>query len=368
MPPPSPIGYSYSIVTAVWQSDGPGWQLLSSAGFQDEKTLHTLVQQAPHLLPLSGSPQIIVLGSEVQLGSGWADLVAVEPSGRLVLIEVKLAQNQEARRAVVSQLLAYAAALRGIEPDVLERDVLGSHLRRIGHESIESAVAASDQRGSFDISAFRDGLNESLRDGKFRLVFVLDEAPTELVNLVGYLESIGDKLVIDLVTVSQYEVSSPRILVPQRVDPERQESQLARARSAPASAGQLSEGPGAFEASIQSASEEHREGLRRLLEWALQLEREGLVKLSTYTSKSGMLTLLPRLKDEGVGLVTIYNDRGPYLQVFRSVFERRAPESLGKVEQLLTPVPLGQGNVVRDISDSLLEALLDAYREAVRRR
>jgi hypothetical protein len=36
-------------------------------------------------------------------------------------------------------------------------------------------------------------------------------------------------------------------------------------------------------------------------------------------------------------IVTIYNDRGtPSLQFWRSVFERRAPESLPRVEQLAT--------------------------------
>lgn len=41
-------------------------------------------------------------GSEVRLGSGYADLLAVETGGRPVLIEVKLAYNAEARRAGVA--------------------------------------------------------------------------------------------------------------------------------------------------------------------------------------------------------------------------------------------------------------------------
>jgi hypothetical protein len=49
----------------------------------------------------------------VQLASGSADLLAVEPNGRLVVIEVKLANNAEARRAVVAQVLTYAAYLHG---------------------------------------------------------------------------------------------------------------------------------------------------------------------------------------------------------------------------------------------------------------
>ena len=48
---------------------------------------------------------MVVVGKEVALGNGYADLLAVEPSGRLVVVEIKLARNAEARRAVVAQVL-----------------------------------------------------------------------------------------------------------------------------------------------------------------------------------------------------------------------------------------------------------------------
>jgi RecB family endonuclease NucS len=93
-------------MTALWRNDGIEWQLLPSIGFGDEAALHTLVEDAPQMLPLSGSPSLTVVGREVQLGGGYADLLAVETSGRPVVIEVKLARNAEARRAVVAQALA----------------------------------------------------------------------------------------------------------------------------------------------------------------------------------------------------------------------------------------------------------------------
>jgi hypothetical protein len=97
-------------VTSIWASKGDAWTLLAPVGFPDEPALHMQVEKAPQLLPLSGSPRLVVLGSQVPLGGGYADILAVEPSGRLVLIEVKLAKNSEARRAVVAQILAYAAS------------------------------------------------------------------------------------------------------------------------------------------------------------------------------------------------------------------------------------------------------------------
>ena len=68
-------------MTAIWRNDGKGWRTLAPAGFPDEQALHRLVEEAPQLLPLSGSPRLAVIGKEVPLGGGYADLLAVESLG-----------------------------------------------------------------------------------------------------------------------------------------------------------------------------------------------------------------------------------------------------------------------------------------------
>ena len=350
-------------MTAIWQNDGSGWHLLTPTGFPNEATLHTLVEQAPHLLPLAGTPRLIVLGREVQLGSGRADLIAIEPSGRLAIIEIKLARNEEARRAIITQVLAYAAYLWGLEQSDLEQDVLYQHLHTRGYESLADAVKSNDQEGSFDDEAFSAGITESLKLGHFRLVFVLDAAPEELVRLVNYLETISDQLVIDLITLSAYTVNGSQILVPQRVEAERQRSEPSPL-AAPRSQGEARfvEGAEDFIAGIDAASPASKPLLQRLTDWAIALEQAHLVKLGTYHGKRGILTLLPRLPVDNVGLVSIYNTNGTAsLQFWRSVFERRSPRSLAHVESF---TPIKQGNSTREVSDELLEALTMAYKEA----
>src|SRR3989440_6046162 len=298
-------------MTAIWQNDGSRWHLLTPTGFPNEATLHTLVEQAPHLLPLAGTPRLIVVGREVQLGSGRAGFIALEPSGRIAIIEIKLARNEEARRAIITQVLAYAAYLWGLDQTALERDVLYHHLQKLGYENLAHAVESNDQEGSFDAEAFSAGITESLKLGRFRLVFVLDEAPEELVRLVNYLETISDQLIIDLITLSAYTVNDSQILVPQRVEAEPQRlevSQLTASRSK--TEGQLVEGAGDFIASINTAPEASRPLLQRLSNWAMDLERERLVRLKTYHGKSGVLTLLPRLVADDAGLVSIYTLMG----------------------------------------------------------
>jgi hypothetical protein len=73
-------------MTALWHHDGGAWKLLQGVAFDAEKVLHDLVAEAPELLPLSGSPRLTVLGRDLGLGGGYADLVAVEPSGQLALL------------------------------------------------------------------------------------------------------------------------------------------------------------------------------------------------------------------------------------------------------------------------------------------
>jgi hypothetical protein len=154
------------------------------------------------------------------------------------------------------------------------------------------------------------------------------------------------------------------VLVPQRVDAEHPTPETLPPKPPPTRPeGRLVEGSDDFAEAIEQSPQEHRPELQRLCEWAVSLEREGLVHLSTYHGVAHRWTLLPRLRTENAGLVTIWNEGGAYLQFWRSVFERRAPETLPRIERI-SPLQIGQGNTTREVSDELLEALTGAYREA----
>jgi len=131
---------------------------------------------------------------------------------------------------VVAQALSYAAFLHGTDAERLEREILGRHLRERGHGSLLDALKAMCKRASTRTPSGM-GSRDSLNRGAFRIVVVLDEAPTELIRLVGYLEAIGgDHLTVDLVTVAAYEVNGTQVLIPQSVEPERLPEDRARVR------------------------------------------------------------------------------------------------------------------------------------------
>jgi hypothetical protein len=353
-------------VTAIWGSGPDGrWRALTPAAYPAESALHDLVQDAPQMLPLAGSPRLTVLGREVRLGSGSADLLAVESSGRLVIVEVKLAGNAESRRAVVAQVLSYAGYLQGLDVDQLQSQILAKHLPPGG--TVLAAVEAGDQQHAVDPAAFKDELARSLAEGSFRLVIVLDSAPDELVQVVGYLQSVTDKIDIDLVTVAAYEVGTSQALVPQRIEPDRRVPELSDAQVDARQSRGLSPGSAEFRAAIVEAPATSRDLLARLADWADTLERDGLVKLESFRGKKGITTLLPRLASDGSGLVSIAADaKSAYMQFWRSVFERRAPRSIAAVEAALG-TELKQGNSTHAVSQPLLNALSQAYEEAVGR-
>jgi hypothetical protein len=209
-------------MTAIYSEGFESWKLLTPAGFPNERTLQDLVARAPDLLSLSGTPRVVVLGREVLLGSGYADVLAIEPNGRPVVVEVKLRTNPESRRAVVAQVLAYAAALHGASVEEFERDILARHL---GGRDFFDVVREAAQAEIADEKDFRATLHAALQTGGFRLVLVLvlvlDQVPQELVKLVGFLEAVTQGLVIDLIAVLSYDIAGQRVVVPQRVEPDR---------------------------------------------------------------------------------------------------------------------------------------------------
>ena len=260
-------------MTDIWTDSMEGWKLESAKAFDDEETLHRLILENPEFLPLAGSPRLTVLGNEVVLGPGYPDILAIESSGRPVIIEVKLARNPEARRAIVSQIIAYAAFLHGFDVEALEQGPLRKHLADAGHRSILGAVQAHDQEGSVDPDSFRNSLQECLDTGSFRLVFVLDEVPAELEWLVAYLDTVTvQELTIDLITLRTYEINGTRVVLPQRVSPGlRTRSPYVGPGSSKsaASKGVLSDGPDAFRASIANdMPEANRAVFEQLIAWA----------------------------------------------------------------------------------------------------
>jgi len=70
-------------MTAIWHhNDEGGWRLLPPSSFPDEANLHDLVEEAPHLLPLAGSPRLVV---DIDSPADRATLCVTQPISCLPL-------------------------------------------------------------------------------------------------------------------------------------------------------------------------------------------------------------------------------------------------------------------------------------------
>ena len=201
-------------------------------------------------------------------------------------------------------------------------------------------------------------------------MLVLDEISGELERIIAYLDSVTlQTLTIDLITINVYEVNGVQVALPQRLSPDIGTTAgpfAPTARKSASSNGILSDGPEVFVESVGHTIGQEREAFDHLINWAKELAQFPKVRLYSYAGSSGRITLLPYIVPGNVGLITLWNDRGkPSVSVWRSVFERLAPQSLIFVEQAIAPNRLGQGTTVRDISAEAMEAIAAAYQEAV---
>ena len=279
---------------AIWRNDGDRWELATPAAFSLEKTLHDLVEGAPHVLPLAGDPRIVVLGREVLCGSGSADLLAVESTGRLVILEVKLASNSEARRAVVAQVLAYAAALRGLTPDELD-SVLAGRLPQ-GVENVADAVAGRRIRRGPSIAPtlVRRSVSRWRRADFVSFWCSTVPRPTWCAWLVTLNRSptwgsAGRSCHCHPVRHRQVRRFWSLSGSSQRSSSNRH-SEPRRTVQAPS---QFDRGSTGFNASIDSSPVQHRAMLHELAGWAQGLVDKKLVTLHSTRGITGRTTLIP---------------------------------------------------------------------------
>src|SRR4051794_16736056 len=82
-------------------------------GYASELELQLFLKTYPELMPLEdidlNAPPLLCIGWEVGVVSGAEDILYIDSSGLLTLIETKLRKNSESRREVVGQVLEYAA-------------------------------------------------------------------------------------------------------------------------------------------------------------------------------------------------------------------------------------------------------------------
>ncbi len=360
-------------MTGIYLIQGQGNLVeLREEAYDSEDLLQELLASHPNLLAgdqidsesprrwLLARREMGVPGEEAGANRWSLDHLFLDQDAIPTFVEVKRSSDTRLRREVVGQILDYAANAMRYWPAESMRE---SFEERCDLEDQEPADLLSELVGEeSDPEDFWARAKINLQAGRVRLLFVADVIPQELRRVIEFLNEQMDPAEVLGVEIRQYVSRDLRTLVP-RVIGQTAEAQQRKRPKGGGNAGPTLRGAEEFSASIEQAPEEDREALRHLRDWALGLAEQGLTRLYTSVGRDRWVLNL-RLRDEDVSLISIWNDRGAYISIHGTVFERRAPQARRKVEQLMAPTTWGQGKTVRDPGPELLEAVRGAYQEA----
>jgi len=189
-----------------------------------EEALQTLIEKYPEGLPgkqmdpeNEDPPHFVLLRREMPIG-GWSlDHLLVDQRGVLTLMETKLTQNPEARREVIGQILEYAA-------NAVESWGNGRLREKATEFWVKQGWSVDDLlRKKFgddlDVEDFWATVEETLEEGKLRLIVAADELRPEARRTIEYLSREMKRVQIFGLELRCYggEEAGPMVLVPRLI-------------------------------------------------------------------------------------------------------------------------------------------------------
>ena len=190
-----------------------------AARFQTEDELHRAVADHPEVLPsedLRLGP-LTAIASKLTLESWELDLLAVDPRGRLVIIEFKTGTENHDVRKVIAQMLDYGSLLWGRTYE----DVATLCKNSIGFggtlgDHVSERLAAIGYAG-FDPVAFEDAVETGLASGDFVFMYVARDLDERTRRIMSYLSE-GPHMSFFAVEVDCFrDDTSSTVLVPRTV-------------------------------------------------------------------------------------------------------------------------------------------------------
>ena len=194
----------------VIRNNGGKWQKATKVEFAAEAQLQKLLYDSPELIPTYDEDQPAVFIREAGLpGSGYTDLLGVDAKGNILVLETKLARNDEVRRKVIGQVLEYAAYLWKMSFD----DFDSLFLSREGKSVLELLEAKTPAIVREEV---RDAITRNLSSGAFQLFIAVDQMNEELKNIIGYISTRGSGLRLEVLEFDLHQSGPMDILVPRR--------------------------------------------------------------------------------------------------------------------------------------------------------
>ncbi len=212
------------------QHEGEKPRLLEE-GYAKEFELQTFLLEHAELMPLDeiaqDTPPLLCIGFEVRTSDGSQDLLYVDKSGMLTIVETKLKRKNEVRREVVGQILEYAAdtsmwSVSDLE-DRANRFFNGPHCPEDQRgftlsQAVESFLIRTNDLapGTFDYQGFVDSVLANIERGHIRLVIAVDEPPSPLLRTVEFVNRFSQRFEMYLFQLTRFHdrATASNIFVP----------------------------------------------------------------------------------------------------------------------------------------------------------
>jgi len=197
---------------------------LEKRGYVTEDRLQALLASYPQLLAgdqmdLNSPRRWLLISREVgipsseETGNRWSvDHLFLDQDAIPTLVEVKRSTDTRLRREVVGQLLEYASnAVAYWSPDFI-RERFESTCREDGREPVDELFAFLEEDEGYE--EYWDKVKTNLQAGRIRLLFVGDHIPTELRQIVEFLNRQMNPAEVLAVEITQYRDDHVSTLVP----------------------------------------------------------------------------------------------------------------------------------------------------------
>ena len=186
-------------------------------GFASEEELQRFLKEHSDLMPLEeielDAAPLLCIGWEVGLASGAEDILYIDETGLLTVVETKLRKNPEARREVVGQILEYAAQMSTWSSADVERQAEKFFASPKSAEqyrdytlqrAMQLFLQSTGAPPQFSYEDFLQQVQTNIERGHFRLVIAIDEPPEPLLKTVEFVNRFSERFEIFLMQLRRF--------------------------------------------------------------------------------------------------------------------------------------------------------------------
>jgi hypothetical protein len=193
--------------SGLFLRDGDNLIALTEQPYDAEVVLQELLAKHPDLLPgeamnAEDPRRFLLVKREAQVAGMELDHLFIDQDAVPTFVETKRGTNTQVRREVVAQMLDYAANAAG----EWSADKLSGWLeeRCLQQQQVAEEVLAEFDHGFDNSPEFWAQVEQNLRDGKVRLIFLADDIPSSLQRIVEFLNERMTPTEVLAVEVRQY--------------------------------------------------------------------------------------------------------------------------------------------------------------------